>query len=158
MTRWLEALAPREKLLVGAAAILLILVVFIQFVSMPLLRAHAQAVTQNEVAAQTLAQVSLAGPAINAKPSQVAEAPSADAFRQVIISTARNRGLAVSRIQSTPSGGVKIVMEEASPKAIFAWLAELEGTQEIRSDQLVMSGVGDGSGRVRASIDFGGGR
>ncbi len=151
MTWWSER-APRERLLIGSAAILALFVLVVQGILVPLSSARSEAKSRYERAVASFDTVRLG--IMTAPPETASPAAARSDFRVYATGLARDRGLSVSRIQSGSDGGLVIAMDDADPRLIFAWLREVR-TQpggEVRSATIVQRGEG-----VRATIEFAGG-
>jgi type II secretory pathway component PulM len=160
MIAWWELREPRERLLIMLAALLTIVVLVQQFLIRPLLSAQVEARTLHERAAETLDIVAADAQAIAAArlvtPTGVLsrQALTGDALRAALTGLAAQRGLEISRLQTTPDGGFSINMENADPQLFFEWLAEAEAAFGAQTQSASITKATNG--QVRITIDFAG--
>ncbi len=126
VARWFAALSPREQLLVSVAAVLLAGSIGWFGVLRPALLGletarlrHADAVAQ---LASTQAQLAALTPLAKAGPAKL-NAPLDTVLRE----RATQAGFALSTVSAQSDNTVLIAMQSAKPRALFRWLAELEG-------------------------------
>ena len=159
MIEWWQAREPREQFMLRLLGALFALAVIIQFGFVPLLQNKAVNEMQNLKAMQSLDAVTAAsstsenGTALLA--GQSADVSVAE-LRTAAHSLAARRGLAISRIQGSGDSEVIIIMDNADPQLLYAWLADIQVQHGARPSSISMSG--DASGGVRASIAFSGAR
>jgi type II secretory pathway component PulM len=160
MIAWWELREQRERLLIILAALLALIVLIQQFLIRPLLSAQVEARTFHQRAAEALDTVAADVQAIEAarqsRPTGVLprQVLTGDALRTALTALAAQRGLEISRLQTTPDGGFSINMENADPQQFFEWLAEAEAVfgAETQSASITKAT----NGRVRITIDFAG--
>lgn len=154
MRAWWISRTVREQRLMMAAATLLSIVLVLQLVVGPVLRARADARMKLQEASQTAALVSQLE---TARPANAAALPAGpvmdvDAARTETATLAAGHGLTVSRIQTGTSDQFGILIDEADPAAVFAWLKESETRTGMDAATVSMSETRNG--RVRVSVDF----
>lgn len=149
------ARAPRERLLivlsVGLMAALLLNLLMVR----PLRTARDEASASLSVAARTLDGVSAAQPLERAGAANATASVSGEALRTRLVDLATQRGLAVSRLQTSESGTLVIQFDNASAPLIFAWLESAE--RQLGAKPQRASLFAEASGSVRASFEFRGG-
>lgn len=145
--------APRERILLLAAGILLGLIIIQFLVIAPLRSANTTARTNLETASRQLDTMS-SQLAVHAP--QLAEQKSANGsaqdLRTSLLQLAKAQGLAVSRLQSGEDGRLILHFDAVAPTLIYAWLAEVEQSYGAVPDRASLFAEEDG--RVRASFEF----
>ena len=157
MMDWWNSREPREKTLIRIFGVLLAAAVFIQFLVLPVVRSKAQNEIRNIQAMQTLDAVTSSEVILNRNTSGIAGVSvttSISELRTAALSLATARGLAISRIQGGNNDEVIMILDNASPEILFAWLADLQIQNGAKPTSISLSG--DASGGVRASVAFGG--
>lgn len=157
MMEWWDAREPREQLLLKVFGALLVGALFLQFALIPVLQTNAERQLRNQQAMQTLDAVTssdavlrrVGGAAGNTVETSISE------LRRAALSIAAQRGLAISRIQGGNGEEVIMILDNASPQVLYAWLADIQLQYGARPSSISLSG--DASGGVRASVAFGGG-
>lgn len=122
---WWNAAAPRERLLIGIAGGLTVLVILVFGLLQPLLTAKAEARIGLERAQQDQMLVERAVRTVQAAAVGAGPARDSDAFRADATRAAQSKGLAISRLQSGDDGSVQFVFSDAAAPEIFAWLQEV---------------------------------
>jgi type II secretory pathway component PulM len=154
MDFWM-ARAPRERLLIvfamGLVAALLLNLLMVQ----PLRAARDEASASLSVAARTLDTISAARPMERAGAVTATATVSGETLRTRLVDLATQRGLAVSRLQTSESGALVIQFDNASAPLIFAWLESAE--RQLGATPQRASLFAEASGSVRASFEFRGG-
>jgi len=156
MKRWWQGLAPRERILVSLATILTVLVVFSQFVLVPVREAHEAAQTDMQIAAQrlTVLQESYHAQSVGGfAPPQNIPLLSSDAFKAAVTQSATVKGLSISRLQSGNNDNVGIVFDNTDPRLVFFWLNDVEARLGGRIVRLSMEQSGQGAVRVNVEIE-----
>lgn len=135
MREWFEKLAPREQWMVGAAAVLVLAMLYYLIVWEPLskasqrldadLLASQQLVSQMQ---QTRAEVASLGGSRAA-----AVQPSNRSLLSVVDSSGKRSGVAknIKRIQPEGQSKVRLWLEDAPFEPLLAWLKQLESNQGI---------------------------
>ena len=159
MMAWWDTREPREKLLIALAGLLLVVAVLQQALVHPLLAAHAEARGKHDRAVQVLDIVASNSQAIEARRMSSVASPvqptlTGDALRAALTALAAQRGLDVSRLQTTSGGGFSISMETVDPQQFFEWLSEAEALFGADVQNAVVNSASDG--QVRVTIDFAG--
>ena len=155
MIEWWDKLSLRERGLVGAAGILLALIIVLQFILFPLLSSHAEASLRADQASRTLDVMTSRGLSQAAGlPAAAGNAMDADARRRAILETASRRGLAIARVQVSAEGLVTVQVDDTSAENVFAWLSDLRSNAGLEASKATMNETG--TGLVRSSFEFGG--
>lgn len=130
MRSWWLGLASRERILVGTAGLLSVFVVLVQFVIVPsldqraALRADVETTTVRLERTERAYQRDRATGFRNAASASVIAAQGEDLKAQ-ITQSAREKGLAISRLQGS-GGEVGLLIEQADPRLVFFWLEDVE--------------------------------
>lgn len=154
MTGWWLTRTPREKLLVAAAALILVGALFYQFVLVPVSAGKAAAAADQERAVQTLArlgriaQLNAGGAAIR----PIAGGMDIDALRRASVASAAEHGLTVTDSRLAAPGTFQIDLSRAEPAAFFAWIGGLETAQGLTVLATSLTAVEDG--RVNVAAEF----
>lgn len=152
--RW-NKLSLRERALVGTAAVLLALIVLLQFILFPLLAQRSAASLRAEQASRTLDLMTSRGLSPTADASASAGVTlDADARRRAILDAATRRGLAIARVQVSAEGVVTVQADDTSAENVFAWLFELRSSAGLEASKATITKAGPGL--VRSSFEFGG--
>lgn len=156
MKTWWTGLAQRERLLIGIAAAMTVIVVIWQFMLVPAAAARAEAKASLEQADTTLARLQEAYARKRATGySQAATSNvsslTGDAFKTAVTTAASEKGLSISRIQGGNENTIGLVFEDSDPRFIFFWLEDVETRLGGTVSRLVMEQ--SGGGRVRVSVD-----
>lgn len=155
MIEWWESREPREKLLIRVFGGLLVAAVVIQFALMPLLTTRADNEVRSVQAMQTLDAVTSSDVILNrsvGNGSGMSGGASVSELRTAALSLASARGLAISRIDGGNGDKVIMIMDNASPQILYAWLADIQLQYDVKPSSISLSG--DASGGVRASVAF----
>lgn len=155
MIEWWDKRSLREQGLVAAAAILLALIILLQFIIVPLFAGRAEAALKADQASRTLDVMTSRGlsPAA-ANGTQAAPALDPDSSRRAILEAATRRGLAIARIQVSTEGVITVQIDDTNAENIFAWLFDLRNTASLEASRATMNDTG--AGLVRSSFEFGG--
>ncbi len=156
MMAWLESLAPRERLMVMVAAVVVVLLLAYALIWSPLrggyLERRDSVAGQRETAvwmqesAQKLAQLKSSGTRTQGLGRQ--------SLLSLADSSARAGGLASALKRVEPEGGnsVKVWLEGASFDQLIQWLASLDERYGVSADTISMERVADAAGRVNARL------
>tara|TARA_R110000851_G_scaffold125629_3_gene256654 strand:- start:271 stop:747 length:477 start_codon:yes stop_codon:yes gene_type:complete len=155
MIEWWDKRTQRERGLVSAAAILLALIILLQFIIVPLIAGRSAAALRADQASRTLDVMTSRGLSPSAANGvQAGPTPDADTSRRAILEAANRRGLAIARIQVSTDGVITVQIDDTSAENIFAWLFDLRNTALLEASRATMNDTG--SGLVRSSFEFGG--
>ncbi|OQW48638.1 MAG: hypothetical protein A4S16_05725 [Proteobacteria bacterium SG_bin6] len=147
---WLIGLSPRERLLIGVAAALALVVVLWFGILRPVSEGLDAARDRTFDAATRLAGVRGAVAAV--EPLAKASAPERGGNLEAVVrERATTAGFVLSTVNPQSDNAVAIAMASARPAALFAWIAELEG-QGILVDQLQTTDNGDGTLSVALTL------
>ena len=145
----------RERLLILLAFGLVTALALNLLVVRPLRSAEAKAADSLAVAARTLDAVSAARPAERAGAGPAAPTASGESLRAYLVDLASQRGLAVSRLQTSEQGAISIQFDNASAPLLFSWLEAAE--RQLDAVPSRASVFAEPSGTVRANFEFRGG-
>lgn len=157
MIEWWDSREPRERLLIVIAAILLGCALLYQFVLGPAIVGNEDARRAHLRAMQALEVVISEKQIIESRQATSGAAPqrgmlSGPPLRAGLTGLATQRGIEVSRLQTTANDGFSISMENVDPKLFFTWLGEVEGMFGVRVQTVSISPSAGGS--LRVTIDF----
>lgn len=162
MSAWWEGLSLREKGLIGAAGLLLGVLVLWYGVMSPSLAAREAARIDHQTASAELSRVEQLTAAVRARsPAQAAIAVStatalgSEAFKTEVTREAQSAGLSIARLQGADDGRFSMVFEQADPRQLFYLLSIVETQLGGRVERLSMDQAGNG--RVRATVELSGG-
>jgi general secretion pathway protein M len=156
MKAWLESLAPRERMMVIAAAALVVLLLAYSLVWAPLRGSYVElrdsVAAQRETAvwmqesAQLLAQLRQSGARSTGLGGQ--------SLLSLADSTARAGGLAgaLRRVEPEGQGSVRVWLEGASFDQLIQWLNSLSDRYGVNADTVSLERVEDAAGRVNARL------
>jgi len=157
MKAWLESLAPRERMMVIAAAALVALLLIYALIWSPIRSGYLD--LQDSVAgqrdtavwmqesAQLLAQLKGSG-------TGAARGLGGQSLLSLADSTARAGGLASALKRVEPEGGnsVRVWLDNAPFDKVVEWLGSLAERYGINADTVSMERVTDAAGRVNARL------
>jgi len=156
MIDWWNAREPREKLLLQILGGLTLLAVLVQFIMLPLMGKHSDNRMRNQQAMRVLDTVTSSDSILSRGVATLAtrdQSTSISELRSVALSIAAQRGLAISRIQGGNDDEIIMILDNADPQILYAWLADLQLQHGARPSNVSLAG--DASGGVRATISFG---
>ncbi|MDJ0920786.1 MAG: type II secretion system protein GspM [Henriciella sp.] len=159
MNAWWNDLAPRERVLIGTAAVLTVLFILWQFILVPTFTAQDRARAELTQARTVLTRVQEAYGRQRASPEDLSAnlaATSTDALKTEITRAASDKGLAIARLQTGEDGSISLLFDSADPRIFFFWLEEVETRLGGRVARLTMEQAGGGN--IRANIEFEGTR
>lgn len=151
--QWLEGLAPRERNLVYAAAVLLaVAVVYFAFV-LPVTSAARQREARIAQKASDLAWMRQVAPQLMAARAAGGGMTSDESLVVLVDRTARESGIGSSIRDQTPAGqnGLQLRLEGAPFDLLMAWLANLQQQYGVRVDGAII-GAASGPGLVNANL------
>ena len=156
MKEWFLGLGSREQMMVGAGAVMLVLLLIYALVWAPLAggydtmktRVNAQRDTAAwlDEGAQTLQQLKRRAPA--------ARGLGGKSLLAMADSTARSNGLGPSlkRVEPEGSRNVRVWLEDASFDLVVKWLATLSTSYGIETDTATMERMPDVAGKINARL------
>ena len=159
MMRWWSGLAQREQILVATAAVLTVLFGLWQFMLVPTFAAQDRARSDLLQARTVLSRVQEAYGRQRASYESVSAnlaATSSDALKAEVTRTARDKGLAIARLQTGDDGTISLLFESADPRVFFFWLEEAETRLGGRVARLTKEQAGGGN--IRANDEYEGTR
>jgi general secretion pathway protein M len=156
MKEWFQGLGSREQMLVGAGAVVLVLLLLYGLIWAPLgegyhtmkTRVSAQRDTAEwmEQGAQTLQQLKRRAPA--------ARGLGGKSLLAMADSTARSNGLGPSlkRVEPEGSRNVRVWLEDASFDLVVKWLGTLSTSYGIETDSATMERLTGETGKINARL------
>jgi type II secretory pathway component PulM len=145
---------PRERLLIGIAAGLAALLILLQLIWLPAMRAKDSARRGADEAARTLEAISrqsAGGPAAGA--AQAAPVDP-DSLRRIILEAATNRRLTIVRVLVDEQGSVAVQLDDAPASTVFSWLLDIRRSSGAEISRASMNDSANGF--VRSSFEFSG--
>lgn len=154
MKAWFDDLAPRERLLLGLAAGLTLLLALWFLLIAPLRAAHAEAERRHEASARALDIVVDGVSRITPTQTASTTAPqrSQDELRRLVTSASQETGLALMQVRSETDGAITAVFRDVDPRLVFAFLQLLSARDGIEPSAAVMNRSDEGL--VSASFSF----
>jgi general secretion pathway protein M len=155
MTEYWSTRSARERLLIVLAGLLVAVLLANLLVVRPLRAAKESAAASLAVASRTLDAVTAARPVANAGTASGVSAVEGQDLRSRLVELAAQRGISVSRLQTSERGAIIIQFDQVSVQPLFAWLEAAE--RELGAEPAQASVFADTAGTVRASFEFRGG-
>jgi general secretion pathway protein M len=154
---WFESLAPRERVLVAAAAVLTLFAVIVMGAIRPLASGRKAAVEQLADRQAVLEDIERVAARFGPQPG-VAGAPTQPGGESLVVlvdRTTRTRGLAPYLKRNEPDGeaSIRLRFENAPFDDLIAWLADVQATQGI-GVVTASADPGEVAGRVSASLQL----
>lgn len=162
MNQWWQNMAPRERLLIGVAGLLTVIVVTWQFIFVPTVAARAEARASLDEADRVLSQMQenyvfkRAQGAANANAARSTSGNIED-FKAAVTGSAGDIGLAIARLQGNDSTSVRLVFENSDPRLVFLWLEDIQAKHSAQVTRFNMEQAGNGLVRVNVDLVAGGG-
>jgi general secretion pathway protein M len=153
LRQWLDGLAPRERNLVYAAAVLLGIAVIYFAIVLPVTAGAKQRAARIEQKAGDLAWMRQVAPQVMAATAVGSGMASNESLVVLVDRTAREAGIGSTIRDQSPAGetGLQLRLEAASFDVLVAWLASLQQQHGVRVDA-AMLGATNAPGLVNASI------
>lgn len=156
MKDWFDNLEARERLFVGAGAVVVALALLYGFAWAPLDRNHSQVTASVSDWQQSLAELRpLRGLVQNSASSTPRAATNQQSPIIIVDQTLRSRGLERFRQRSQPttSNGIRIEFENVSFDELVLWLGDLADQygMHVQAGSLSSSGR-SGPGRINATL------
>lgn len=140
---WWVSKTQREQLLVGALAVMTVLVTIVFGVLSPLMSAKTNARSALEQASLDRSLVERAIGTLQASSSTNAgPAENIDTFRADVTRAAQARGLSIARLQSGDDGSLQLVFSDATPDLIYAWAWEVSAMPGGQTVEASLTGRG----------------
>jgi general secretion pathway protein M len=154
---WFDGLAPRERIMVGAAVVVLLVAIVVVGGIRPITESRKTAVAgladREAVLADIVRVAARFGP--QAGGGAATSKPSNESLVVLMDRTTRARGLAPYLKRNEPDGNasIRLRFENVPFDDVASWLAELQATQAIT---VVSASVdpGDSPGRVTANLQL----
>lgn len=122
---WFQALSQREKILVRILAVLLAATVAFYGIIRPFYNAMQSAEIFYETAVERQVRIEAKVAALT-RPMDAAIKPIAGPIDVFVSQSAGETGFAVGKLDPQPEGRIEMVIESATPTALFGWLSQLE--------------------------------
>ncbi len=150
-------MAARERILIGVATVLPVVILLWQFVVVPTMSARAEARANLDQADRTLSQIQESyfmkrAQGIVAASSARPTSGSIEDFKSAITGSAGDIGLAIARLQGDDATSVRLVFENVDPRMVFVWLEDVQAKHAAQVTRFNMEQAG--SGLVRVNIDL----
>lgn len=157
MKAWLESLAPRERLMVMAAAGLVVLLLVYALIWSPLrggYRAMQDTVAVQRDTAAWMQESALLLAQLRRNSSSAGQGLGGQSLLSLADSTARAGGLAgaLKRVEPDGSDSVKVWLEGASFDQLIKWLDSLAERYGVSADTVSVERTADAAGRVNARL------
>jgi general secretion pathway protein M len=154
---WFAGLAPRERILVLAAGVVLLVAVLVIGVVRPLAGARAAALAQIADKQAVLADLERVAARFGPQGGAAAREaqPSGESLVVLVDRTTRGRGLAPYLKRNEPDGNasIRLRFENVPFDELAAWLVELQATQGI-AVATANADPGEAAGRVTANLQL----
>ena len=151
--QWLDGLAPRERNLVYAAAVLLGIAVVYFAVVLPVTSAARHREARIVQKTGDLAWMRQVAPQVMAAAAAGGGTASDESLVVLVDRTARESGIGSSIRDQTPAGqnGLQLRLEGAPFDLLMAWLANLQQQHGVRVDGAII-GAANAPGLVNANL------
>lgn len=157
MKAWLDSLAPRERLMVIVAAIVLLLFLLYALIWSSIRSGYLE--LQETVAAQRDTAVWMQDSAQRLAQLKRSRGPATaglggQSLLALADGTARSSGLgdALKRVEPEGRNSVKVWLDNASFDVLIGWLVSLTNKYAISVDTITLERVSDSAGRVNARL------
>lgn len=156
MKLWWAGLAPRERVILGGGALVLVLVLLYLLVWEPVAQQRQQLRADISALSADLAWMQQVAPQVKRRASQQINQPSTPAAGGSVLTlvevSARAAGLHESLERVQPEGtGARLWFAETGFDGLLRWLGELEQRQGLQVSQLAVD-AGNAPGTVTARI------
>ncbi|MFC7290360.1 type II secretion system protein GspM [Hirschia litorea] len=125
LKNWWNTRDPREQLLICLCGMLTLAVILFQFVYMPSSKFRDQASRRYNAQAATHTEVVQTLRAFENSPRQT-NAKSNGPIQGVVTDSSAVFGIEINRIEPTENGDLTLWIEQIDPRALYAWLTDLE--------------------------------
>jgi general secretion pathway protein M len=139
-----------QMLLLAMGALVVIFLLWVLLLS-PLNHKRNQVVVANTAATQTLGKVKLMAAQIQQRRDQGGQASSGDNINQLIDTSLRANGLAMTSFQPGAAGEVRVRLDSASYQPLLQWLYEIEYKHGVNVLDLTVAALND-PGQVSVSL------
>lgn len=150
LQQWWTRLSPRERVLVGVAAALTILLLFWLLVRALLIGLDSQAEAQKLVF-ERAARIEAKAGLLAQPPERAATAAPAGPLDQIVAQLATDTGLTLDRNDPRGSNAAAIAIASARAPALITWLSGLEESGII-IERMAMTPGADGSVALTAEV------
>jgi general secretion pathway protein M len=150
--RWWTDRSGREKALLGVMGAALVAFGLWYGLYAPLLAARAHALARYDSALASQAQVGRTVARIRGLQGRVAAPAPASAPEEAIAATAAAAGIALSRTEADPEGGLRVAADSVSATALFPWLGLLQREHGLAARNLTVVKGETGGLRLDATL------
>lgn len=152
---WFDSMAPRERVLVGSAAVLTLVAIVVIGLLRPLAASRAIAAEAVESKRAVLADIERVAARFGPNAPAGTAAPTTESLVVLIDRSTRARGLGTYLRRNEPDGeaSIRLRFENAPFDELVAWLGELQASHAIG----VMAASADAAqdaGRVNANLQL----
>ncbi len=154
--QWFDGLAPRERLLVSVAGLLLVVAVVVFAGLRPLVTSARSATAQLADKRAVLADIEHVAARFGPRAGAGAGAhPTGESLVVLVDRTTRSRGLGAYLKRNEPDGAdsIRLRFENVPFDELIAWLADLQATQAV-SVVSASADPGQDTGRVGANLQL----
>lgn len=148
---WWQALAPRERAMLGMMSVAIVAFALWLGAVRPLQHARDAAMQRHDRAAAGLQEVIAATDAIQALQARQPAPPAGDAFARTILDAAAAAHVPVARQRGNDTGGLEIGIDAVAAPALFGWLEALRHRHGIAPALL---DVTERNGELRVQASF----
>lgn len=154
---WFDGLAPRERMLVSAAAVLLVFAVVFIGILQPVVAGRSRAAEQLADKRAVLADIERVAARFGPQSGAGATAgqPSSESMVVLVDRTTRSRGLAPYLRRNEPDGtaNIRLRFENAPFDDLMGWLVEMQAVHGV-SVVNATADPGKDAGRVSANLQL----
>lgn len=122
---WWNTREPREQLLISISCVLTLGVILYQFLYAPSVEFREQSARRYSAQASTHMDVVQTLRTYENSPRQM-NAVSSGPVQGIVSDSSGIFGISISRIEPTENGDLTLWIEEIDPRALYAWLTDLE--------------------------------
>ncbi len=157
MMNWWRGREDNERRLMLVAGALLGILVIVQMLVTPLRAGNDtdKSGFESSVRSLRVVRTELGAAKLLVADEQNGNSLNTDTLRSATTGLALERGLSVSRIQTGIDGKVTVSLEDADPRLVYAWLADVES--KIGASIMRVSIARGQSGLIQVVVDFKGG-
>ena len=145
-----QARTAREQALLAGLAVLVVLTIAWFVVLAPAMSWRADAARRYANAAEGYESILVQASEYRALSAQAVNADDREPLRTLADRTARERGLAISRVQPLEDGRLGVWMEQADADSLMGWLSLLSREHGVNAERVSLDR--EGETRVRAQL------
>lgn len=155
MSEWFASLAPRERVFVAAAGVVVVIAVYWFALWMPLENGERDLTARIENWRSSLSELRPLRGRLDASDAQAASESANRSLVVVVDNTLRARNLygALQRSQPTSNDGIRVEFENVAFDDLVLWLGGLDSRHGLRVQSASFSDTsGNDRGRINASL------